>query len=178
MESSIFKSSIKYGLIIAAIPILYNIVLLTQGLHLDYNYYGEGISAFYGETRIFILPIILFIAIYKYRKNNTGTLKLIEAIKLGLWIVLISSIAIITYNLIFRLLIEPDFSTKFYDINREQIFKELIECCDYSQADLENHERTNGSLWNSLFSNITLNFFFTLIFSLIIGLIMKKKSKS
>lgn len=174
---SFYKFVLKYGLIIAAIPVLYNIILLIQSLHLDYDTYGEGIGAFYGETRIFILPIILFIAIYQYRKLNTETLKLLEAIKIGLWIVLVSSIVIIIYNLIFRLLIEPNFSTKFYDINRAQIFQELIECCDYSQADLENHERTNGSLWNSLTSSIALDLFFTLFFSLVIGLIMKKKAK-
>lgn len=170
-----YKFALKYGLILVLIPTLYNIILLSLGLHFDYDYYGEGIGAFYGETRVFILPVILFIAFYQYRKSNSGILKLIEAVKIGLWIVLFSSIIIISYNLIFRFLIEPDFTAKFYELNRGQIFQELIECCNYSQADLENHERTNGSLWNALFSNITLNLFFSLFFSLIIGLILKRK---
>lgn len=177
-KSPLYKYALIYGLIFAGIPTLYNIILSIFGLHLDYNYYGEGIGESYTQARIFLLPVILFIAIYKYRKVNTGTLKLKEAIKLGLWIALIGSIVIISYNLIFRLLIESDFSTKFYDINREQIFKELVESLDYSKADLENHERTNGNLWNSLSGAVIGNFVFTLICSLIIGLVLRKKEKS
>lgn len=173
----LYKFALKYGLILAAIPTLYNIILLLFGLHLDYNYYGEGIGESYTKARVLLLPAILFIAIYKYRKVNAGTLKLIQAIKLGLWIALIGSIVIISYNLIFRLLIEPDFSANFYDINREQIFNELVDSLDYSKADLENHEKTNGNLWNSLSGSVIGNFVFTLICSLPIGLVLRKKEK-
>jgi len=166
----------------AAIPTIYNIVLVAMGLHLDYSYYGERLGESYVKARLYLLPAILFIAIYSYRKTNTGTLKLIEAITLGLWVILISSIVTIGYNLIFRLLIEPDFSTKFYDINKEQIFNYLVEGHleigrDYTQTDMDNHIRTNGSLWNALGVNVILNLVFTVFFSLIIGLILKKKSK-
>ncbi len=183
MESQklkLYKFALKYGLILAAIPTIYNIVLVIMGLHLDYNYYGEGLGESYTKARLYLLPIILFIAIYSYRKLNAGHLKLIEAIKIGLWILLIGSIIVIGYNLIFRLLIVPDFSNQFYEINREQIFNILLEGHlelgrDYTQADMDSHIYTNGSLLIGLSVNIVLNLVFTLFFSLIIGLIMKKK---
>lgn len=181
-KSPLYKHALIYGVIFAGIPTLYNIILLIFGLHLDYNYYGEGIGESYTKARAFLLPVILFIAIYKYRKVNAGTLKLIQAIKLGLWILLIGSIVVICYNLIFRLLIEPDFSTKFYDLNREQIYAIQLEGhqelgMDYTNADMDSHIVTNGNVWNTLFANVVLNFIFTFIYSLIIGLIMRKKAK-
>jgi len=177
-KPSFYKFALKYGLILAAIPTIYNIALVIMGLHLDYNYYGERLGESYIKARLFLLPAILFIAIYQYRKSNTGTLKLLEAIKIGLWIVLIACIVIIGYNLIFRLLIEPDFSVKFYNINREHIFNILLEGHlevgrDYTQEDMNNHIRTNGSLWTALGVNIVLNLIFTLFYSLIIGLILR-----
>ena len=172
----LFKYGLIYGLIFASIPTLYNIILLLFGLHLDYDYYGENIGHSYEIARFSLLPIVLFVAVYNYKKNNGGFLKLGEVIKIGLWIALIGSIVIIIYNLIFRGLIAPDFAEKFYDLNRTQIFNELVEA-GYTEADLERHERTHRNLLNSLSSVLFLNFFFALIFSLIIGLIMRKKAK-
>ncbi len=172
-----YRFALSYGLIIAAIPTLYNIILLLFDLHLDYNYYGEGIGEAYSQARIFLLPAILFIAIYKYKKVNAGNLKLGEAIKLALWVILIASIVVVGYNIIFRLVIEPEFSAKFYDINREQIFKELTEALDYSEEQLENHEQTNGNLWNALSGSVIGNFVFGLICTLIIGLVLRKRKK-
>jgi len=172
----LYKYALLYGLILAGIPTLYNVILLLFGLHLDYNYYGENIGHSYEKSRIFLLPVILLIAVYKYRKINSGVLKLSEAIMIGFWIVLISSLVVISYNLIFRTFIEPDFSAKFYEINREHIFNELVACCDYSDAELENHENTHRSLLNSFSTVVILSFFFASVYSSIIGLILRRKT--
>ncbi len=179
----LYKFALKYGLIFAAIPTLYNILIYILGLHLDYNYYGERLGEAYAKARLYLLPVVLFIAFYYYRKTHQDTLKLSGAMKLGLWILLISSVVAIGYNLIFRLLLEPDFSSKFYELNRTQIYDELLEGHlevgrDYTQEDMDNHMRTNGGLWNALGAYIILNLVFTLFFSLIFGLILRKKSKA
>ena len=179
----LLKFSIIYGLILAAIPTIYNIILVIQGLHLDYNYFGEGLGESYTKARIYLLPIILFIAIYKYKTVFVPPLTLKKSIQLGLWVFAIASIVIILYNIIFRFLIEPDFSAKFYEINRAQIYTILLEGhqelgIDYTHADMDSHIVTNGNVWNMIFANLVLNCVFTLFFSFIIGLFMKKKLKS
>ena len=179
----LYKFALKYGLIFAAIPTLYNILIYIMGLHLDYNYYGERLGESYAKAREYLLPVLLFIAFYFYRKTHQGTLKLSEAMKLGLWILLVSSVVVIGYNLVFRLLIEPDFSSKFYTLNGAQIYDELVAGHlevgrDYTQEDMDNHVRTNGGLWNAISAYTILNLAFTFFFSLIFGLILRKKSKA
>ena len=179
----LYKFALKYGLILAAVPTIYNIVLVIMRLHLDYNYFGEGLGESYAKARTYLLPVLLFIAIYSYRKVNPGGLSLKKIISLGLWIFLIGTIVVIVYNLIFRLLIAPDFSAEFYEINREQIYNILLEGHqeigrDYSQEDMDTHVLRNGSLWNMLFANLALNFVFTLFFSLVFGFFMRKKKAS
>ncbi len=180
LEQPLYKFALKYGLILAAIPTIYNIGLVIMGLHLDYNYYGDGLGESYTKARSFLLPVILFIAIYIYKKSNSGTLRLKEALKIGLWIFLINTIVVIGYNLFFRFIIEPEFATKFYELNREQIYTILLEGHqeigrDYTQADMDIHVSRNGSVWNMLFANVVLNFVFMLFFSFVIGLILKRK---
>lgn len=182
-NKKLYQFSIKYGLILAAIPTIYNIILVIMGLHLDYNYYGDGIGESYTKARAYLLPLLLFIAVYCYKKVSTQPLKLKTVLKLGLWIVVISSFVVIVYNLFFRFIIEPDFSSKFYEINREQIYNILLEGhqelgIDYTPEDMDDHIVTNGSVWNMLFVNLILNFVFALFFSLVFGLVLKtKKSK-
>ena len=164
---------------LAIIPTIYNIVLVVLGLHLDYNYYGDGIGESYTKARAYLLPLLLFIAIYRYKKVSAPPLKLITILKLGLWIVVISAFVVIVYNLFFRFVIEPDFSSKFYEINREQIYNILLEGhqeigIDYTPEDMDDHIITNGNVWNMLFANLVLNFIFTLFFSLVFGLIIKR----
>ncbi|NAS29557.1 DUF4199 family protein [Flavobacteriaceae bacterium R38] len=179
---SLSRFALKYGLILAAIPTIYNIILIIMGLHLDYNYYGDGLGESYATARAYLLPIVLFISIYHYKKISTPPLTLKRIIRLGLWVFVASSALIIVYNLIFRFIIEPDFSTKFYEINREQIYNILLEGHqeigrDYTEADMDSHIVTNGSVWNMLFANLVLNFVFTLFFSVVFGLVMRKKDK-
>jgi len=152
-------------------------------LHLDYDYYGEGLGESYSKTRLYLLPILLFVAIYRYKKVSEPPLTLKKILRLGLWVIAISSVLVIVYNLIFRFIIEPDWATKFYEINREQIYKILLEGHkeigrDYTLEDMDSHIVTNGSVWNMLFAHIVLNLVFSLFFSLIFGLILRiKKSK-
>ena len=184
MESErqpLYRFALKYGLIFAAIPTVYNILIYSMGLHLDYNYYGERLGEAYAKARLYLLPALLFTAFYFLRKTQQGRLKLSEALKLGLWILLISTFVVIGYNLIFRLVLEPDFSSKFYKLNSSQIYEELVVGHlevgrDYTQQDMDNHVRTNGGLWNAISAYVFLNLVFTLIFSLILGMILKKKS--
>jgi len=177
MKESPYKHVIKYGLIIAGIPTIYHIALLFSGLHLDYHYYGEGIGIAYEKSRVSLIPAVLFIAFYFYRKNNSGIFKLIDAFILGLWIMLVNWSIVFIYTLIFRLIAVPDFTVQFYDINREKIFQELIDCCNYTSDALDSHERLNGNLWNSLLSGIFVDFIFALFYSLVFGVILRRKSQ-
>jgi len=80
---------------------------------------------------------------------------------------------VVGYNIMFRTIVEPDFSTEFYRVNRDVIFQELIDCCDYSPEALANHEKTNGALSNTLSAFVLLNFVFGALTTLITGLLLR-----
>jgi len=163
----------KYGLIIAVVPILYNVVLLTLNLHLDYEYYGEGIGVSFERATIPLMPIVLCFALIRYKRDNGKTIKLSEAFKLWFNVFLVTCVVVVGYNIMFRTIVEPDFSTEFYRVNRDVIFQELIDCCDYSPEALANHEKTNGALSNTLSAFVLLNFVFGALTTLITGLLLR-----
>ncbi|WP_394746909.1 DUF4199 domain-containing protein [Spongiimicrobium salis] len=179
-SKSLYKFTWIYGLILGGLPTLYHMVIYGMGLHLDYGYYGERLGEAYTQARGYLLPLLLFIALYTYRKANENSLRLKEGMMIGLWIFLIGSIVVIGYNLVFRLLLEPDFSAEFYALNRGRIFNELLEGHlelgrDYTQEDMDNHVQTNGNLWISFSVNLVLNLLFTAFFSFVFGLLLKRK---
>lgn len=171
------KSTLRYGLMISVIPVLYNTVLFILGLHLEYEYYGEGIGVAYERVTLIVMPVILIVALNGFKRNNSNSINLSQAFKQSLSILLVVCAVAIAYNMIFRTLAAPDFSTEFYEINRDAIFAELVECCDYSEEDLENHERTNGRLSNKLSAFVFTNFIFGMITTLITGLIIRRSRK-
>lgn len=177
LKQSLYKAAWKYGLTIAAIPTLFNIVLLLLGLHLDYQYYGEGIGVSYERATVPLMPAVLIFALIRFKRTNANSIKLSEAFKLWLRIYLVTCTIVVAYNVIFRTIIAPDFSNEFYEANRQEIFEGLIECCNYSQEALENHERTNGTLSNTISAFIFLNLIFGSVTTLVIGLILRKTGR-
>lgn len=174
-QQSFNKLALRYGLFIALVPALYNSVLLMLNLHLDHNYYGEGIGVSFERATIPLMPIVLVFALLKYKKTNRKTMKLVEAFKLWVRIFLVTCVVVVGYNILVRMFVVPDFSAEFYEINRDEIFANLIDCCDYTPEELENHERTNGALSNTLSAFVFLNLVFGAITTLITGLIIRKR---
>jgi len=115
-KPKIVKLILKYSVILAAINIIYAITLMMFALH-----YKNNIVKF-------ILPLIALVAIITrsisdYKKMNQNFLKLIDALKVGMLIAVISAILITGYKIAFDTFIEPDFYLKHLEANRSAMFE-------------------------------------------------------
>jgi len=166
-----------YGLLVAAIPALYN-TLLVVFKQLDAYYGDDPGGSMQLRTTLFILPLVIGIAIYQYKKKHSGYLKLKDAIGIGLVIALITQIGIIAYHILFDRVLAPSFHLDFYEKHGQEIYDELVACCAYTQEQFENHKNLRidyGKTLSSIMGGILSTAIIGLIVSTIVGLFMKKK---
>ncbi|OIQ28330.1 MAG: hypothetical protein BM564_09675 [Bacteroidetes bacterium MedPE-SWsnd-G2] len=161
------KFAMNYGLALGLIMTAIGVIMYVTGMALEgvqwpqYLYY-------------LIFPIVIYMAISKYKASNGATLSLGDAIKVGLTISIISALIYGAYTLLFNYVIDPEFLGQAMDAAREKV--------------MENNEMTQEQLdqtmeWMEKFSNpalgvafwVALSGFFGLIYSLIFGLIMKSE---
>ena len=121
-----------------------------------------------------IFPVVIFIAVKAFKKENGGFLSVSEALKTGVAAAVISGLIFLVYNLLFNYVIEPTYAQQVLDATRDQL----------TEAGTMNEEQIEATLewvkWGSnplIGSAIWLAFsaFLGLIYSLIAGLIMKQK---
>jgi len=177
MKSSLYKLSLKSGLIVAGIAAVFSIVFLILGLY-------DSIYSFRFKTDfiIYLVLLLLFVVltIRTYKKANKNILKLNQAIKIGLSLAFIAALGYIVYNFIFINGLRPSYYTEyFYGVHGEQAWEH------YYEINPEEHTRetydihAKGALQREyqfaypLF--FVLSLIISLITSLIAGLIMKKK---
>ena len=176
-SSPLNRYGLYAGLFLGLLPTLYHIGLYALSLHLDYRFYGEGIGIGYERANLPLLPLTMIYALIKFKKANGKILKLGQVFQLWIRVFVMSALVVIAYNLIFRMLVVPDFASDFYALNRDQIFNELIMCCDYSPEQLEQHEQTNGALWNKLSAYLLGSVVFGGLTSLIAGLFLRSRNQ-
>lgn len=161
------KFAMNYGLALGLVMTAIGVLMYVTGMALEgvqwpqYLYY-------------LIFPIVIYMAISKYKASNGATLSLGEAIKVGLTVSMISALIYGIYTLVFNYVIDPEFLGQVMDVAREKM--------------MENQEMSPEQLdqtmeWMEKFSNpalgvafwVALSAFFGLIYSLIFGLIMKSE---
>ncbi|WP_281987038.1 DUF4199 domain-containing protein [Aquimarina aggregata] len=174
---SVFKIALKWGLLTAGITIASSILFLIFGLY-DTVYRIRETT----ETLISIITLIVAITlvIRLYKKSNDGFLKMSEAIKIGLYLAIITSVVIIIYNLIFITVLKPDYYTEyFYGINGEKAWNDFYALNpDGHTRETYNVHAEEGFLREyqtqyPLF--LIISVLISLITSSIVGFIMKKK---
>ena len=138
-QVSHYRFAVKYGLMVAAIPIFYYSFLVIFGLLNEY--YGDDIG---GGMRIpsylFIMPVFITIAIYRFRKMNDGILKLKSAFLIGLSIAIITSVLMILYHMLFNNVLAPSFHERYFEQFGDEVYKELVACCDYTIEQFESQQ--------------------------------------
>jgi len=166
----------NYAFLAAAIPILYNIALVL--LNLLPEYYGDDPGgAMKQRTLIFIIPLVVVWAIYKYRRLNQDRLQLKTALIIGLEIGLLTGIVLIVHHYLFNSILAPDFHLSYYEEYGEQVYEELKACCDYTSEQYEHHKRQRteygaggrGYLGDVVFATIIGG-----LFAMVAGLFLRK----
>lgn len=161
---------INYGLLLGLVSILISVA----------NYaFGNIYKPHWIVTVIgFIIPVVFIVmGIKKVKEQNNGYLKLGEAIKTALGIVLISAILFLIYFILFTNFIEPEFYARSLEF-KKQIMLDTYP--NMSDEQLENamkmQEKFSNNMTTSAFI-IIFNLVYGLIVGLIGGLIMKKSEE-
>ncbi len=173
------RFTLKYGILVAAVPIFYHTFLVVFDL-LE-TYYGDDPGgSLKVPTQIYLLTILIVVAIYRFKKWNNGYLKMNEALGIGLKIALTATAFMIAYHLLFNAILAPSFHESYYAKYGSEVYKELVDCCDYTKEQFEQHkhqriayDRGKGYV-GDLFLTMTVG----LVISTIFGLILRKKNNS
>ncbi|MBT8246082.1 MAG: DUF4199 domain-containing protein [Winogradskyella sp.] len=134
-------------------------------------------SEIFGYATIVLSLSFVFFGIKNYRdKENNGIISFGKVLKIGLLITLLASLTFGLINVIYTEVINPEFSTEYYNYSVEKIKKELPT--EEYKAKIEELESQQDLFRNPLFNFVVMSltvFIIGFIISLISGLILQRK---
>ena len=105
--------ALKFGGILGLVSIVFNVMLMSQGLHYEQTLPIQLIG-------IAILIVVVLLGISQFRKDSGGYLTMSEALKLGTGIALVAAVIGLIYFFVLSNVIEPDYMDKVYEIGRQK----------------------------------------------------------
>lgn len=164
---SLKKYILIYGIILGILFVTYNVIIYMSDGTINRNWIHTVIDL---SIRI---GIIIF-GIKAYKLTNNGFLKLSEAIKIGLGIVLIAGIMAVIWNIILNTIIEPDMMSQKFNTQKQQIIDRNPDMSPEQVNQDMAMIKTYSSLPVMSIIVLTWNLFVGLIISLLGGAIMQK----
>ena len=151
------KHIFTYGLLIGAIWIIYGILRNATG-------YGSTANLAFSAFELVLHITIISYSIYKYKAKNNGFLTLLQAIKIGLGIAIISALIVIIWDIIFISVIKPEVLQKVMKTSNTETAEQVLS----EKKLLFNYFLKRSS------SNLIYHLTFGLIISMLSGAIMQK----
>lgn len=160
---------LNYGVILATISILLNVIMYALGKHYEQDW-KMGVIGFV------IMAAVIFMGIKKFKEFNGNILSLGQALKTGMGIALIAGLIGVVYTLIFMNIIEPDFMDKMMEIQRQNMIENYPNLTD-EQIDMQMEMgKKFANPWVSSAFQLIGSLFFGFIIALVSGLILKKEA--
>jgi len=165
------KIMITYGILLGLISVLFGAVIYVADMYKDphWSIIVLGLS---------ITILILVYGIKSFKKNNNGFLNLSDALKIGIGIAIIGGLITGIWNLTLNSVIEPGFSSKMIQIQKD---KTIEENPDLTPEEIELRfsiqEKISKSPGVSFTLEILGSIFYGFIISLIAGLAMQRKQE-
>ncbi|MCB0400120.1 MAG: DUF4199 domain-containing protein [Winogradskyella sp.] len=166
-KSSSKKIAINFGIISGLIGVTMGVIKYVMNWHLEQH----PIEIFLG---IAITVTILVMAFNQFKKSSGGYMSLGQSLKLGMGIILISSIITIIFGYILMNVIEPDMLSQMQEIQMEKMLED--------NPNMTQEQIDVAKEWSDKFSSpgviaamqLFIGLFFGFIITLIVGLVMKK----
>ncbi len=155
---------LRYGLYSAGVMV--GVFLFTFFFVAKESEMGYKIAEIVGYSTILLSMVFVFLGIKKYRdENNGGSISFGEALKVGILIVLIPSVAFGLYNLFYIEVLDPNFMENYYQYSLEE-YKASLEPADFEamKAKMEKEK--------AMFQNTGMQFFLMFLTVFIIGFIV------
>lgn len=164
---SIKTTIINFGLVLGGITVVFQLMLFFLDMH-----YKNDSSV--GIVSLVIMIGLLLYAFIHYKKSNEGFISLIEALKIGLGIALISALVGVVYTQILVNFLDPDTMKKQLELSMETLRSKNPEM---PQEALDSARSIQEKMSSPLILSavqIIFALFIGFIISLIGGLIVKK----
>ncbi len=164
---SIKKIALNYGLLLALLSIVLQVISYVLDAHIDRPWWLTVLQ-------LIISVGVLSYGIKAYKTSNAGYLTLGQALKTGLAISLVAGVIAVIFNYIFMNYIDPDFVQKTLDFSREQMIEQNP---NMTQEQIETAMGMSAKFMSPVFMSaiaMLATLFFGFIISLFAGLIMKK----
>ena len=158
---------IKYGILLGIIMLLFQVILYVTDNFLA-PHWSLGILSF------LIMVVIIVTRLKTFKKNNEGYLKLVQALKIGVGIAIISSIVGIIWTIILTQVLEPNYTELALGVVRDQIIEQYPDMTDTQIEQALSFQENFTKLGFMIPISIILSAFFGFIITLVSGLIMKK----
>ncbi|TBN04780.1 DUF4199 domain-containing protein [Hyunsoonleella flava] len=162
------KFSVNYGLILGVIMIAITAITYFSGIMEK----GEQWPNF---ILYIIFPVIIIYSINRYKKHNGGLLTLIDAIKVGVAVAVISALISTAFNALLFYVIDPYLTDRIMDITREKLYENPKMTEEMIDKTMETIKKFSNP-WLGGAIGIGLSALFGLIYSVIGGLVMKKEA--
>ncbi len=159
------KYSLNYGLLLGLVGVVFGVMLYMQELHYEQNWSVFGISVL-----LTLLAIILGVSAYK--KANGGYLKLVDALKIGTGIAVVSTIVSLLFQYVLTTFIEPDFMDKALEIAKASTFEKNPNLTEEQWQ--QGVEMQKKFAWLRYPIGLIMFTLIGLILGLFVGLAMKK----
>ncbi|MEO9893129.1 DUF4199 domain-containing protein [Aurantibacter sp.] len=164
-QPNIGKFSWTYGLLLGAASVIFNVLLYSMEMH-----YDQGWAVRIVGVVLMIAAVVL--AVSQFKKANLGYLKIVDAVKLGAGIGVVSAILSLIWYALLTNVIEPDFMDKAMEIAKVQAMAQNPQMTDEQWQ--QGVEIQKSFAWLTYPLGIVVNVIFGLIIGAIVGAIMKK----
>lgn len=177
METNVVNSKsimLKNGLYLGLAIVVVYVIMYASGL----VYSGSMVAGFAsGMLRFAIMILFVVWGIKQFKMENSGFLMLAQALKVGIGIALVSALVEVAYNLLFTMVIEPDFADKMFEVQKTVM---LEQNPNLTTEQLEAGREMGKKFSSPMFTipiSIVWNLFLGLIISLVAGAVMQKKEQ-
>lgn len=164
--TSIKKIALNYGVLLALISIILQVVSYVMDAHIDRPWWVSFVQ-------LLISIAIIVLGLRAFKMENGGFLSFFQAIKTGLAISVVAAIISVVFNYIFITYIDPDFIQKTLDFTREQ----MQETPNLSEEQIEMSMEMSTKFmtpWIMSAFSIIATLFFGFVISVLAGLALRK----
>jgi len=163
-QPKIGKFAWTFGLLLGLASVAFNVMLYTMDLHYEQ---GWGVRI----IGLVLMLAAVVLAVVQYKKANSGFLRVVDAVKLGAGIGLVSAILGLIWYALLTNVIEPDFFDKSMDIAKIKVLEDNPQMTDEQWN--QGVEMQKKFAWLAYPIVIVFNILIGLIIGAITGAIMK-----
>ena len=174
-KGNVYKLALKCATISGAILIIYRIALSV----LEKDKVHE---VFVNQLQLFLLTIVItnIITVFFFKRANNTSLTIKQALQIGVFITIITTVVITIYDAIFLILIEPDYYQSYYQLHWDTELEHYISL-NPQERTVETFkafvkDRNTDHFKRIAPAYLVYGIILNLIISLITGLILRAKN--